>query len=168
MFDPETLKKDLEDWKVWAQAFKKRYSKSFENETRSGISIKSVYSPSDIKEFQLEKCPLPGNYPFTRGLYPAQYQFQTWMNQQVHGYGQAEDTRKRMDKLVKEGMEGYFGNLVFNLVLDLVSQAGLDPDDPEARGKVGQVGVHISCMKDLEILFDRLPLEKVNGRFYSI
>ncbi|MFH1349314.1 MAG: methylmalonyl-CoA mutase family protein [Pseudomonadota bacterium] len=165
MFDPEILKKDLEDRNVWEQAFKKRYSKSFENETRSGLPIKSVYSPSDIKDFELEKCPFPGNYPYTRGIYPAQYQFQAWMNQQVHGYGQAEDTRKRMDKLVKEGMEGYFGNLVFNLVLDLVSQAGLDPDDPEARGKAGQVGVHISCMKDLEILFDGMPLEKVNASF---
>ncbi len=165
MFDAETLKKDLEDRKAWERSFKKRYLKSFENKTHSGIPVKSVYSPSDILDFDLKKCPSPGNYPYTRGIYPAQYQFQAWMNQQVHGYGQAEDTRERMDILVKEGMEGYFGNLVFNLVLDLVSQAGLDPDDPEARGKVGQVGVHISCLKDLEILFDGLPLKKVNASF---
>ncbi|MGD2126365.1 MAG: methylmalonyl-CoA mutase family protein [Desulfobacteraceae bacterium] len=165
MFDPETLKRDMNDRKAWEQNFRERYKKSFKQATRSGIPIDTVYSPSDIKDFDIKKCPLPGNYPYARGIYPAQYQFQAWMNQQVHGYGQAEDTRERMDKLVKKGMEGYFGNLVFNLVLDLVSQAGLDPDDPEAHGKVGQVGVHISCMKDMEILFDGLPLEKVNASF---
>ena len=165
MFDPKTLQKDTEDQKLWEERFKRSYSKAFENETRSGIPIKSVYSPSDIKHLGMEQCPLPGNYPYPRGIYPAQYQHQPWMNQQVHGYGQAEDTRTRMDKLVEEGMEGYYGNLVFNLVLDLVSQAGLDPDDPEARGKVGQVGVHISCLQDLEIMFKDLPLEKVNASF---
>ncbi len=165
MFDAKTLKKDAEDQRLWEERFKRYYSKGFENETRSGIPLKSVYSPSDIKNLGLERCPLPGNYPYPRGIYPAQYQHQAWMNQQVHGYGQAEDTRERMDKLVKEGMEGYYGNLVFNLVLDLVSQAGLDPDDPEARGRVGQVGVHISCLRDLEILFEDIPLEKVNASF---
>ncbi len=165
MYDAKTLQKDAEDRKLWKERFKRSYSKSFENETRSGIPIKSVYSPSDVKDFNLERCPLPGNYPYPRGIYPAQYQHQAWMNQQVHGYGQAEDTRERMDKLVKEGMEGYYGNLVFNLVLDLVSQAGLDPDDPEARGRVGEVGVHISCLRDMEILFEALPLEKVNASF---
>ncbi len=165
MFDKETLKKDAEDLEQWEKAFKRLYPKSFENKTRSGIPIKSVYSPSDLKDLPLETHPMPGSYPYTRGIYPAQYQFQPWMNQQVHGYGQAEDTRERMDKLVKEGMTGYFGNLVFNLVLDLVSQAGLDPDDPEAQGKVGQVGVHISCLKDLEILFEGMSLDKVNASF---
>lgn len=165
MFDEETLKKDSEDLLNWEKAFRQLYPKSFEHQTRSGIPVKPVYSPSDMQDLSLDSCPRPGTYPYTRGIYPAQYQFQAWMNQQVHGYGQAEDTRERMDKLVKEGMEGYFGNLVFNLVFDLVSQAGLDPDDPEARGKVGQVGVHISCLKDLEILFEGLPLDKVNASF---
>lgn len=165
MFDEETLKKDAEDRRNWEAKFRQLYKKDFESQTRSGIPIKPVYSPSDIKDMPLDGTPLPGNYPYTRGIYPAQYQFQAWMNQQVHGYGQAEDTRERMDKLVKEGMSGYFGNLVFNLVFDLISQAGLDPDDPEARGKVGQVGVHISCLKDLEVLFEGLPLDKINASF---
>ncbi len=165
MFDEEALKKDSEDRENWEKAFNKLYPNGFEGKTRSGIPINSVYSPSDIKDLPHEKTPLPGNYPYTRGIYPAQYQFQPWMNQQVHGYGQAEDTRQRMDKLVKEGMSGYFGNQVYNLVFDLVSQAGLDPDDPEARGKVGQVGVHISCLKDLEVLFEGLPLDKINASF---
>jgi len=165
MFDEETLKNDEEAQLRWQKEFKRLYSKDFESQTRSGIPIKSVYSPSDVRDLEMETVPFPGIYPYTRGLYPAQYQYQPWMNQQVHGYGLAEDTRERMDKLVKKGMAGYFGNLVFNLVFDLVSQAGLDPDDPEARGKVGQVGAHISCLKDLEILFEGLPLEKVNASF---
>jgi methylmalonyl-CoA mutase N-terminal domain/subunit len=165
MFTQETIKKDLEDRDKWARMSKKLYSKDLKGKNRSGIPLKTVYSPADIRDSSISQTPLPGIYPYTRGIYPAQYQFQPWMNQQVHGYGQAEDTRKRMDKLVKEGMSGYFGNLVFNLVLDLVSQAGLDPDDPEARGKVGQVGVHISCLEDLEILFQDLPLDRINTSF---
>jgi methylmalonyl-CoA mutase N-terminal domain/subunit len=165
MFDEETVKKDEEDRLQWQKEFKRLYSKDFEGRTRSGIAIRSVYSPSDIKGINIESIPFPGIYPYTRGLYPAQYQYQPWMNQQVHGYGLAEDTRERMDELVKQGMTGYFGNFVFNLVFDLVSQAGLDPDDPEARGKVGQVGVHVSCLEDLEILFGGMPLEKVNASF---
>jgi methylmalonyl-CoA mutase N-terminal domain/subunit len=165
MFDRETLTQDAKDQRSWKKKVNQLYEDGFKSKTSSGIPLQSVYSPSDIKHLDLKTCSLPGNYPYTRGLYPAQYQHQVWMNQQVHGYGQAEDTRKRMDRLVKEGMKGYFGNLVFNLVLDLVSQAGLDPDDPEARGKVGQVGVHISCLKDLEILFEDLPLDKVNTIF---
>lgn len=165
MFDEETIRKDLEDRASWEKSFQRLYSKDFEEENRSGIPLRPVYSPADVNRSSISKTPMPGIYPYTRGVYPAQYQFQPWMNQQVHGYGQAEDTRERMDKLVREGMSGYFGNLVFNLVLDLVSQAGLDPDDPEARGKVGQVGVHISCLEDMEILFRDLPLDQINTVF---
>jgi len=165
MFDEMTLKKDAEDREKWKKAFDRLYPEGFQSETTSGLPVKSVYSPSDIQDNDPAGNPLPGLYPYTRGIYPAQYQHQPWMNQQVLGYGQAEDTRKRMDLLVKGGMKGYFGHHVFNLVLDLVSQAGLDPDDPEARGRVGQVGVHISCLTDLEILFEGLPLDKVNTVF---
>src|SRR5688500_9198158 len=93
--------------------------------THSGIPLKPCYLPEDGPDRGPEA---PGQYPFTRANLAAQYQFMTWANQPVIGYGLPEQTRQRMDLLAEQGMVGYFRQRFYNLVYDLVSHAGLDPD----------------------------------------
>ena len=131
--------------------------------THSGIPIKPAYFPHDIADIDIGKdIGAPGQYPFTRGNLPAQYQFMNWANQPVMGFGLPEDTRARMEHLTAKGMTGYFGQTNYNLVYDLVSHEGLDPDHPGARGRVGQCGMGVYSKQDMSILFDGMDLRKIN------
>src|SRR4051812_38105208 len=127
--------------------------------THSGIPVKPCYFPEDVPDREAEA---PGSYPFTRGNLAAQYQFMTWANQPVIGYGLPEQTRERMDHLAEQGMVGYFGQRFYNLVYDLVSHEGLDPDDPAARGRIGQCGMAVYSVRDMERLFAGLDPTKMN------
>jgi len=86
----------------------------------------------------------------------------SWANQPVIGYGLPEHTRERMDVLEKQGMTGYFGSTFYNLVYDLVAHEGLDPDHPAARGRIGQCGMAVYTVEDMDRLFDGLDLRKIN------
>src|SRR3954452_10965983 len=127
--------------------------------THSGIPLEPCYFPEDVPAREPEA---PGSYPFTRGNLAAQYQFMTWANQPVIGYGLHEQTRARMDLLASQGMVGYFGQRFYNLVYDLVSHEGLDPDDPAAKGRIGQCGMAVYSVRDMERLFDGLDPTKMN------
>ena len=119
----------------------------------SGMEIKTVYTPEDIEG--LGPAEMPGVYPFTRGLYPDGYALTPWMQQMVFGYGTVEETRTKMEQMVADGMEGYFGHKVFNMVLDIPCMYGIDSDHPEARGNVGQCGCVLCSVEDYdEILRD--------------
>lgn len=96
------------------------------------------------------------------GNLAAQYQFMSWANQPVIGYGLPEHTRERMDYLAAQGMVGYFGRPFYNLVYDLVSHEGLDPDHQGARGRIGQCGMAVYSVRDMERLFNGLDLRKIN------
>jgi methylmalonyl-CoA mutase, N-terminal domain len=130
-------------------------------ESHSGLPIKNAYFPHDVPE-STQHDSAPGAYPYTRGNLPAQYQFMNWANQPVIGYGLPEDTRGRMDLLAAQGMTGYFGSRFYNLVYDLVSHEGLDPDHPAARGRIGQCGMAVYSAADMARLFDGLDLRKIN------
>jgi methylmalonyl-CoA mutase N-terminal domain/subunit len=162
MFDEETRRRYSELREAWEESVRQRYGELPAFSTHSGLPIKTFYGPEDIDGSSIGDIGVPGAYPFTRSIYPMQYQFQEWMTQQIHGYGLPEDTRKRMDLLVEEGMTGYFGMPVFNLVFDLPSQDGLDPDDPKAYGKVGTCGISFCNAHDLEILTRGFDLHKTN------
>src|SRR3954465_5317755 len=127
--------------------------------THSGIPLKPAYFPEDVPDHDVEA---PGSYPFTRGNLAAQYQFMTWANQPVIGYGLPEQTRERMDLLAEQGMVGYFGQRFSNLVYDLVSHEGLDPANPAGRGRIGQCGMAVYSLRDMERLFDGLDPTKMN------
>ena len=135
---------------------------AYQRSTDSGLPVKPAYFPHDIAGAGLDAISAPGVFPFTRGLYPAQYQFMVWANQPVIGFGLAEDTRRRMDFLQSQGMTGYFGNTFYNLVYDLVSHEGIDPDHPAAEGRVGQCGMAVYSLEDNARLFDGLALDKIN------
>jgi methylmalonyl-CoA mutase N-terminal domain/subunit len=129
----------------------------------SHIPLKPAYGPSDIDDLDFEKIGYPGQYPYTRGVYPLQYQALGWMNQMVHGFGTPEETNERMRLLLAEGMEGYGGRPAFNLVFDLPTQEGYDADDPVALGRVGRSGVSVSTVDDLDRVFANFDLDKINA-----
>jgi methylmalonyl-CoA mutase N-terminal domain/subunit len=135
---------------------------SYVQRTDSGLPVKPAYFPHDVADAAENVLAAPGVFPFTRGLNAAQYQFMPWANQPVIGYGLPEETRRRMDYLQAQGMTGYFGNTFYNLVYDLVSHEGLDPDHPAAEGRVGQCGMAVYSREDNARLFDGLPLDKMN------
>jgi len=160
MFDEENKRKSHEARQEWDSKVKQRYNQTLEFKTHSGLPLKPVYGPEDIDDIDIQDIGYPGVYPFTRSDYALQYQFQEWKIQQIHGYGLPEDTRERMDMLVKDGMTGYFGMPVFNLVLDLAAQDGIDPDDPKAFANVGTCGMSFSHVHDFEIITKGIDLHK--------
>lgn len=123
----------------------------------SEIEIKKFYSEEDLAAFdpshQLAK---PGQYPFTRGIYPTMYRGKLWTIRQYAGYGTAEESNKRYRFLLSQGQTG------LSVAFDLPTQLGLDSDHPQAHGEVGKVGVAIDTIEDMEILFAQIPLDKVS------
>ena len=170
MFDEETLTRSREAEARWQAAYERirdRFgetasARALHPETDSGLPIKNCYFPHDVEGLDLAGAAVPGEYPFTRGNIAAQYQLMNWANQPVIGYGLPEHTRARMDLLAREGMTGYFGSRFYNLVYDLVSHEGLDPDHPAARGRIGQCGMAVYSVADMERLFDGLDLRGMN------
>ncbi len=125
--------------------------------TSSQIEIKNVYSDQDLKDFDPPaSLGKPGNYPFTRGVYPTMYRGKLWTMRQYAGFGTAEESNKRYRYLLSQGQTG------LSVAFDLPTQLGLDSDHPQAQGEVGKVGVAVDSLQDLEVLFDRIPLDKVS------
>ena len=120
--------------------------------TRSGIPIKPLYGPDDVREAP----PPPGEYPFTRGIHKNMYLGKLWTMRQYAGFGTPKETNQRFKYLLGQGQTG------LSLALDLPTQLGLDADDPEAAGEVGKVGVSIGSLADMEELFSGIPLGKVS------
>ncbi len=164
MYDDETLAKSRDAQVRWQAAIdrirERMGAETAAPRTHSGLPIKHAYFPQDIEDLDLTGE--PGAYPFTRGNLAAQHQFMSWANQPVIGYGLPEQTRERMDYLESQGMTGYFGRTFYNLVYDLVSHEGLDPDHPGTRGRVGQCGMGVYTVADMERLFHGLDLRKIN------
>ncbi|NIR31150.1 MAG: methylmalonyl-CoA mutase [Gammaproteobacteria bacterium] len=170
MFDDDTLKKSREAQARWQAGYDKLRERfgdqappqAQEPQTRSGLPLRNCYFPHDTAHLDFSHIGAPGSYPFTRGNLPAQYQFMAWANQPVIGYGLPEHTRERMDRLAQQGMVGYFGNRFYNLVYDLVSHEGLDPDHRAARGRIGQCGMAVYSVRDMERLFAGLDPTQMN------
>ncbi|MBE0599530.1 MAG: acyl-CoA mutase large subunit family protein [Desulfuromonadales bacterium] len=159
--DYEDNYKNLATAKVeWEKARSKYVDKLKEKETLSGLPVKTVYTPEDTQGLELGT--MPGVYPFTRGLYPDGYALTPWMQQMVFGYGTVDETRQKMESLVNLGMEGHFGNKVFNIVLDIPSMYGIDSDHPEAEGNVGQCGVTLCTVEDYDQLIQGWDLKTTN------
>ena len=134
------------------------------NVNKSGIEIKPVYTPQDIDNLSYSEMALPGEYPYTRGNYPLHYQIMPLIMSHGYGFGTAEETRRRREWLTKLGCRLHVGEEGFTtyvLALDLPTQRGFDPDEPEAKGRVGDCGLSISTIEDFKILYDGLPIDKV-------
>lgn len=133
----------------------------------SGLPLQQSYGPEDRAGKDHAEIGEPGAYPFTRGLHATAYNKTPWMMQQVLGAGLSEETRDIIDHLVAEGMEGYFGHHVFNVVMDNPTKGGIDPDHPEARGHVGVGGWNLSNLGDMRRLIEGYDLTRTNFSFIT-
>jgi methylmalonyl-CoA mutase N-terminal domain/subunit len=153
------IREELERW--IKTALKKALSKAPEREpsfkTTSQIEIKRLYTPVDGEDRDYNRdLGFPGEYPFTRGAQPTMYRSRFWTMRQYSGFATAEETNKRYKYLLEHGQTG------LSVAFDLPTQIGYDSDHPLAEGEVGKSGVAIDSLKDVEILFDGIPLDKVS------
>lgn len=123
----------------------------------SSVPVQRIYTPLDIADFDYERdLGFPGEYPFTRGVQPTMYRGRYWTMRQYAGFGTAEESNQKFRYLLSQGQTG------LSVAFDLPSQLGYDSDDPMAIAEVGQVGVAIDSLYDMETLFDGIPLDKVS------
>jgi methylmalonyl-CoA mutase N-terminal domain/subunit len=143
-----TLKKSLEKFKERKECFA----------TSAGIEIPRVALPGldSPDQLYLNQLGFPGEYPFTRGVQPTMYRSRFWTMRQYAGFSTAEESNKRYRYLLEQGQTG------LSVAFDLPTQIGYDADDPIAQGEVGKVGVSISSIRDMQQLFDQIPLDKVS------
>ncbi len=148
--------------KKWEQeALKKALDKHPERKeefvTISDMPVNRVYAPNDLEGVDyLEDLGFPGEYPYTRGVQPTMYRGRLWTMRQYAGFATAEESNKRYRYLLKHGQTG------LSVAFDLPTQMGYDSDHPMALGEVGKCGVAISSLKDMEVLFKEIPLDKVS------
>jgi methylmalonyl-CoA mutase N-terminal domain/subunit len=126
-------------------------------ETLSGIPVDVLYTPLEAPgpDEYGDRLGLPGQFPFTRGIYPTMYRGRLWTMRQYAGFGTAEESNRRYRYLLEHGQTG------LSVAFDLPTQMGYDSDDPRVAGEVGKVGVAIDSLADMEILLDQIPLDRV-------
>ncbi len=125
--------------------------------TSSNIPINELYTPEDLSDFDYtSNLSYPGQYPFTRGVQKDMYRGRLWTMRQYAGFGTAPETNKRFKYLLEQGQTG------LSVAFDLPTQIGYDSDHSLSSGEVGKTGVAIDTLKDMEILFDGIPLDKVS------
>jgi methylmalonyl-CoA mutase N-terminal domain/subunit len=123
----------------------------------SGMEIKPLYTPDDLAGSDPEVSPgYPGEYPFGRGIQPTMYRGRLWTMRQYAGFASAAESNRRYRYLLEQGQTG------LSVAFDLPTQLGYDSDSPLARGEVGKVGVPVDTLRDMEILFEGIPLDKVS------
>ncbi|MCL5117060.1 MAG: methylmalonyl-CoA mutase family protein [Firmicutes bacterium] len=155
--------RSLEDaYQAWKETVLAPYqAKSQERQdafaTVSEIPVERLYTPLDAPGGDyLDEVGFPGAYPYTRGVYPTMYRGRLWTMRQYAGFGTAEESNLRYRYLLEQGQTG------LSVAFDLPTQMGYDSDDPVADGEVGKVGVAIDSLKDMEILLDQIPLDRVS------
>ncbi len=161
MFDPSEIEKIRAAAEEWNYRLQRNLAKHPERrssfQTTSGIPIQDVLSPVDDAGMDyLRDLGMPGEYPYTRGIQANMYRGRFWTMRQYAGYGSAEDTNRRYRYLLEQGQTG------LSVAFDLPTQIGYDSAHPVAEGEVGKVGVAIDSVRDMEALFEGIPLDKVS------
>ena len=156
--DSRDLRREFE---AWAKSVEDKLPKNPERRKEfintSKIPIKRLYTPLDSKEENyLSEIGFPGSYPFTRGVQPTMYRGRHWTMRQYAGFASAEESNRRYKFLLEQGQTG------LSVAFDLPTQIGYDSDHEMAMGEVGKVGVAIDSLKDMEALFDGIPLDQVS------
>jgi len=127
---------------------------------QSGMRVKAVYTPKDLEDvgFDYEKdLGNPGEYPFTRSLHPQGYRTRAWTTRQYTGFGTPEESNRRFKLMISHGQTG------LNVAFDLPTQMGYDSDDSKALGEVGRVGMAVDSLRDFEIAFQDIPLDRIGS-----
>ncbi len=153
------LKADLKRWRetTLQRTLDRSPERKPEFTTDSGIPVKALYTPEDLAGTDYQQAiGFPGEYPYTRGVYPSMYRGQLWTMRQYAGFGAAEETNRRFRYLLDRGSTG------LSIAFDLPTQLGLDSDDPLAEGAVGRVGVAVDTLADMETIFQGIPLDRVS------
>src|SRR5438874_12885521 len=127
-----------------------------ERSAESGFPLQPVYRAEDLPKDLPERLGEPGEYPFTRGVYPTMYTQRPWTMRQYAGFGTAAESNARYHQLLAAGTSG------LSVAFDLPTQMGYDSDDPIAHGEVGKVGVAIDSIEDMRRLFRDIPLDSVS------
>jgi len=147
--------------KKWVEA--RKISEIEPVESHDAVEHKVLYTPDDLKDLDyMRDVGLPGEYPFTRGVYPGMYRKAKWGLRQYSGFGTPEDTNKRWKFLIESGQ------IATNLAFDLPTHMGLDSDDPLVEDEVGRVGVSIDSLRDIEILWDGLPMNMIPASYNTV
>jgi methylmalonyl-CoA mutase N-terminal domain/subunit len=148
----ERLRAEVAQWRArYAKAEKRDLS--FVN---SEGEVEPVYTPLDVEHLDASALPMPGEYPYTRGIHPSGYRGRLWTMRQFAGFGSARDTNQRFKFLLEHGQTG------LSTAFDFPTLMGYDSDHPRSEGEVGKTGVAISSLDDMETLFDGIPLDKVS------
>jgi len=160
MFTEQKLKETKERKKAWEKVSEKALARFPERKklfvTSSNVPVERVYTPLDVQNLDYTRdLGFPGEYPYTRGVYPTMYRGRLWTMRQYAGFGTAEQTNQRFKYLLQHGQTG------LSVAFDYPTQVGYDCDHPLSRGEVGKAGVNISVLQDMETLFDGIPLDKV-------
>ncbi len=160
MFKEDQLKKIEEGKKKWAEDLSKIFSETPERlprfSTVSDLEIKGLFTPEDIRDIDYARdIGFPGVYPFTRGVQPSMYRGRLWTMRMFSGLGGPEETNKRFHYLLGHGETG------LSIAFHYPTLMGYDSDSPHARGEIGKCGVAVDTLKDMEILFEGIPLDQV-------
>lgn len=156
----EELKQSLSQWEqtTLKRALNQLPERAEEFFTTSSAPINRLYTPLDVAEMDYAaSLGLPGEYPYTRGIHPTLHRSKLWTMRMFAGFGTAEETNQRFKYLLEQGQTG------LSIAFDLATLMGYDTDQPEALGEFGKCGVAISSLKDMEILLDGIPLDKVSS-----
>jgi methylmalonyl-CoA mutase N-terminal domain/subunit len=154
----DKIKDKRVDWEknCYSKHIKKHPEQKDKFENLSAVEIKNLYGPDDISHLNyLKDMGFPGEYPFLRGVHPTMHRGRLWTMRQFAGFGSAEETNERYKYLLEHGETG------LSVAFDYPTLYGYDTDHPLARGEFGKCGVAISSLKDMEILFSDIPIDKV-------
>jgi len=161
VFHPKKIQETEKQERAWNEKVEKNLPRNPERkeefQTTSGIPVKRVFTPADVADLDYgQDLGFPGEFPYTRGVQPTLYRGRFWTMRQYAGFGTAEDTNRRYRYLLEQGQTG------LSVAFDLPTQIGYDSDHPLSQGEVGKVGVAIDSLRDMEILFDQIPLDRVS------
>ncbi len=155
--DPQALRQARQRWEQTTlqetlDKYPERYAEFI---TTSSDPVERLYTPLDVEDDYMEGLGFPGEYPFTRGVHPTMHRGRLWTMRMFAGFGTAEETNARFKYLLEQGQTG------LSVAFDMPTLMGYDTDAPEAEGEFGKCGVAVSSLRDMEVLFDGIPLDKV-------
>jgi methylmalonyl-CoA mutase N-terminal domain/subunit len=127
-----------------------------DHQTASGIPLKPLYTPAEIENAEYSDQGFSGVYPYLRGVYPSMYRGRMWTMRMFSGFGTPEDTNRRLKHLLRHGETG------LSVAFDMPTLYGYDCDNERAHGEVVRCGVNVSSLKDMEVIFSGIPLDKVS------
>jgi methylmalonyl-CoA mutase N-terminal domain/subunit len=162
MYDPQKLseiRQAQENWEETTLQYSLRQLPQRQSQfiTTSSEPVERLYTPLDVAHLDyLADLGMPGEYPFTRGIHPSLHRSRLWTMRMFAGFGTAEETNQRFKYLLEQGQTG------LSIAFDLPTLMGYDTDAPESLGEFGKCGVAVSSLKDMEILLEDIPLDKVS------